>query len=111
MDPAESEPEVTAAEPRTYSRIRRSNLIAGVVHLAQAIMMLALSSGLSLPITVSYLGDDPIQVQRGVAPETLFEVAVGPLVALFLLLAAVDHLVVASPWVHGWYERNLSSTP
>jgi hypothetical protein len=98
----------TTAEPHSYARLRRRNLIAGVVHLAQAIMMLALSSGLSLPVTVNYLGDDPIQVQRGVAPETLFDVPVGPLVALFLLLAAIDHLVVASPWAHAWYERNLS---
>jgi hypothetical protein len=108
MDSAEREPRVTASEPNSYPRIRRINLIVGVVHLAQAILMLALSSALSLPITVSYLGDDPIQVLRGVAPETLFEVSVGPLVALFLLLAAIDHLVIASPWVHTWYERNLS---
>jgi hypothetical protein len=99
---------VTAAEPHSYTLIRRRNLIAGVVHLAQAILMLVLSSDLSLPITASYLGDDPIQVLQGVPPEILFDVAVGPLVALFLLLAAIDHLVIASPWVHSWYERNLS---
>jgi hypothetical protein len=108
MDPGDRERITPTAEPHSYTRIRRSNLIAGVVHLAQAIMMLALSSDLSLPITVSYLRDDPIQVRRGVAPETLFDVPVGPLVALFLLLAAIDHLVIASPWGHAWYERNLS---
>ena len=108
MEPTERESVVTAAESESYTRIRRTNLIAGVVHMAQAVTMLALSSDLSLPITVSYLGDDPIQVLRGVAPETLFDVPVGPLVALFLLLAAIDHLVVASPWAHPWYERNLS---
>lgn len=108
MAPAESEPVVMAAESHSYTRIRRRNLIAGVVHLAQAILMLVLSSDLSIPITVSYLNDDPIKVFQGVAPQTLLDVAVGPLVALFLLLAAIDHLVVASPWVHAWYERNLS---
>lgn len=96
------------ADPGLYTRIRRRNLTAGVVHLAQAVMMLALSTDLSLPITVSFLDDDPIQVRRGVAPEMLFDVPIGPLVALFLLLAAIDHLVVASPWVRPWYERNLS---
>jgi hypothetical protein len=35
----------------------------------------------------------------------VFEVAIGPAVALFLLLAAVDHLLVAAPGVVGWYER------
>lgn len=98
----------TAAEVRPYTRIRRGNLIAGVVHLAQAIAMFALSTDLSLPVTVSYLGDDPIQVRRGVAPETLLDLPIGPLVALFLLLAAIDHLAVASPWARASYERNLS---
>lgn len=108
MDPPARDHTAPDVEAGAYTRIRRRNLIAGVVHLPQATLMLALSSDLSLPITVSYLDDDPIQVQRGVAPETLFEVPVGPLVALFLLLAAIDHLVVALPPVRSWYERNLS---
>lgn len=108
MDPTESPSVVTTEEPRSFTRMKRRNLIAGVVHLAQAILMLALSGDLSLPVTVSYLGNDPVQVQQGVAPETLFDVPVGPLVALFLLLAAIDHLVIASDWVRPWYERNLS---
>jgi hypothetical protein len=107
MEP-EGRAAVTTDEPGSFTRLKRRNLIAGVVCLGQAILMLVLSSDLSLPVTVSYLGNDPIQVQQGVAAETLFDVPIGPLVALFLLLAAVDHLVVASPWVRPWYERNLA---
>jgi bacteriorhodopsin len=39
--------------------------------------------------------------------ETLFDVPFGSAVALFLLLAAVDHLLVAAPRVVDWYEANL----
>jgi uncharacterized membrane protein len=39
------------------------------------------------------------------APEEVFALAIGPAVALFLLLAAADHLVVAAPGVHRWYDR------
>ena len=108
MDAPERDHIGSEAEAGPYTRIRRRNLTAGVVHLVQAAVMLALSSDLSLPITVSYLDDDPIQVRSGVAAETLFDVPIGPLVALFLFLAAIDHLAVASPWVRSWYERNLS---
>ncbi|MEK8110411.1 heliorhodopsin HeR [Micromonospora sp. M12] len=40
-------------------------------------------------------------------PEVAFRVAIGPAVAVFLLLAALDHFVTAAPGVHRWYERNL----
>jgi hypothetical protein len=78
------------------------------VHLAQAALMIALSNDLSLPVVASYLTDDPVMVQEGASAQTLFELAIGPAVALFLLLAAVDHLLVAGPGVRGWYERNLA---
>jgi hypothetical protein len=41
------------------------------------------------------------------APVTLWEGPLGPAVAAFLFLAAIDHLAVALPGVHRWYERNL----
>jgi heliorhodopsin len=37
-----------------------------------------------------------------------FSLRIGPAVAFFLALAAADHLLVASPGVHGWYERGLA---
>jgi hypothetical protein len=95
-------------DPRILRRLRWLNLVVGAVHLAQAALMIALSNDLSLPVVASYLTDDPVMVQEGVSPETLFEVAIGPAVALFLLLAAIDHLLVAGPGVRRWYERNLA---
>ena len=95
-----------AASARRYQRLRWFNVVVGLVVAAQAVIMLAASNDLALPVTAGFLTDDP--VVAGVdAPEVVFEVLIGPAVAVFLLLAAVDHLLVAAPRVHGWYERNL----
>ena len=40
--------------------------------------------------------------------EPLFELPIGLAVAIFLYLAAIDHLLVAAPAARGWYERNLA---
>lgn len=69
-------------------------------------MVLALSNDLALPVTAAFLAGDPI-TGRGAPPDVLFEVPIGAAVAVFLLLAAADHLVVALPRVAQWYERNL----
>jgi hypothetical protein len=95
-------------DPTALRRLRGMNVVVGVAHLGQALLMLALSNALALPVVAGFLDDDPVRVQEGVEPATLFEVAIGPAVALFLLLAAADHLLVAAPRVHRWYERELA---
>lgn len=92
---------------RRYRRLRVFNVVVGVVHLAQAGVLLVLSNDLSLPVTGSFLRADPVTVRHATLPKQVFSLAIGPTVALFLLLAAIDHLVVAAPRVHCWYERNL----
>ncbi len=46
----------------------------------------------------------PITVEK-----TFFDLQFSTGIALFLLLAAADHLLMASPGVISWYERNLRS--
>jgi hypothetical protein len=87
--------------------LRRFNVVVGLVHLAQAVAMVALSNELALPVTATFLAGDPVTA-RGAAPEVLFEVPIGPAVAAFLLVAAIDHLAVALPGVGRWYEANLA---
>ncbi|MEK8108216.1 hypothetical protein NKG94_31065 [Micromonospora sp. M12] len=64
---------------------------------AEGIWMWAVSSNLSLPVTASYLTADPVTLRDATLPEVAFRIAVGPAVAVFLLLAALDHLVTAAP--------------
>lgn len=85
-------------------RLRRDNIIIGLIHLAQAVVMLILSNDFALPVTRTFLTGPP-----GTAPsqESWFDVRLGPAVAAFLLLAAIDHLLMAMPAVNGWYMRML----
>ena len=102
--------QLNASEPfdsATWRRLRVVNVYVGVVLGAEGVLMLVLSSSLSLPVTASFLRNDPVAVQGPVAGQVLFRLAIGPAVAVFLLLAMADHLLVAAPGVHRWYEATL----
>ena len=96
---------VTSA--RRFRRLRAFNAATFVVLALEGLYMLVASNTLALPVTASFLRDDPVRVNRATLPETVFSVRIGPAVALFLLLAALDHAFVAAPGVHRWYERYL----
>lgn len=98
---------MTSARPTAaFRRLRVLNLLVGLFHLAQGVVILAISNDLSLPVTVAYPTGPP--GRSNPTTETLFEFPLGPAVAVFLLLAAADHLLMAAPGVVGWYERNLA---
>jgi hypothetical protein len=87
------------------SRLRIGNLLVGLLHAAQAALILLLSNDFSIAVTAAFQ-DGPPGTPPGETQE-LFDVYFGPAIAVFLALAAIDHLLVASPGVVGWYERNL----
>jgi hypothetical protein len=90
-----------------FRRLRWFNVVVGVVLAIQAGYMLAASNRLALPVTAQFLEGDPVAGQQDTPPEPVFDLRIGPFVAVFLLLAAADHLLVAAPRLHIWYERNL----
>jgi hypothetical protein len=92
---------------RRLAKLRRFNLLMGLLHLGQGVAMLLLSSDFALPVTSSYLRFDAARNRLLPDLETLFEVRIGPLVAAFLLLSAVAHFVLTSAWGYAWYRRNL----
>ena len=97
--------QLAAAAEASFPRLRLYNLLVGLVHLTQAIAIFALSNDFSLPITASFLSGPP---DSGLtARETVWDVAVGPAVGIFILLAALDHLLMASPGIWSWYRDNL----
>lgn len=101
---------VTRADERDerYRRLRRFNLVIGLVHLAQAGVIVALSNELALPVFASFLTDDPVAQQGLGDPELLFSIRVGWAVALFVGLAAADHLLLGGP-LRRWYEDRLDA--
>ena len=96
-------------QERRFRRLRSANVAVGVFLVLEAAAMLALSNGLSLPVFASYLQTDPVKAQGASPTNELFSLPIGPTVALFLILAAIDHLIVAAPRVHRWYEHNLDA--
>ncbi|MBN1331391.1 heliorhodopsin HeR [Candidatus Dojkabacteria bacterium] len=90
-----------------FRNLRIFNGIMAILHFAQGVLMLVLSNGFSLPITTSYLDYDSFQ--NSVAPNAV-EVAslqIGPVVAGFLFISALAHLLLTLPVVYEWYVENL----
>jgi hypothetical protein len=83
-----------------YRRLRAFNIAVGVLLAAEAIYMLLASNDLALPVTASFLRTDPVAVTGPTLPQVVSSLRIGPAVAVFLALAAIDHLLVASPGVH-----------
>jgi hypothetical protein len=88
------------------SRLRLANLVVGLIHLAQAIALFVLSNDFTLPLTAAFSAGPPGSdfTER----EVLWNVPIGPLVGVFLLLAAIDHLLMAAPGVWPWYRDKLA---
>jgi Heliorhodopsin len=87
------------------TRLRAANLALAAVHASQAVLIVLIGATLAIPITAQWAEGPP---GSALGPtETLFDLSVRWCVAAFLLMAALDHLLVASPRIVSWYERNL----
>jgi hypothetical protein len=82
---------VTAGNLRT---LRGWNLALALLHLGQAAAILALATDFAVTVTRS-LPLGPPGTPPG-TPDELFDLPVGPAVAVFLALAALDHLATAT---------------
>lgn len=91
-----------------FAGLRRFNLAMGMLHLLQGVAVLVLSTPFALPVTAAYLRVNPMGGGLVPSPRVLFEVPIGPMVAVFFFLSAAAHLTVASPWVFPWYRRSVS---
>jgi hypothetical protein len=87
--------------------LRSYNAIMGFFHLAQGILMAALSNDLSLPITSSFLNYIASTGKLTPVTETIFNLRIGYALAAFLFLSAVAHFLVAAPGLYKKYIANL----
>jgi hypothetical protein len=112
IDPMQ-DPSITATPiPADRARsLRRWNGTLAVVHAVQAAVILAVSFAkdpmVAAPVVSSYLTFDTATSTLVPAERTLFELPIGPAVALFFALSAVAHFSVGFP-ARGWYERRLA---
>jgi hypothetical protein len=79
---------------RSLQSLRRWNGALSVLHLAQAVAIVVLATDFAVTVTRS-LPAGPPGTPPG-SPEALFDVPIGAAVAVFLALAALDHLLSAT---------------
>ena len=96
-----------APAPEEQRRLLRLNVLVGLLHLAQAALILILAKPASLPVNLSFMTGPPGADSYG-GPTQLFDLRIDIAVAAFLALAAIDHLGVASPPARSWYQANVT---
>jgi hypothetical protein len=95
-----------AAQP-TLAKLQRLNVAAALLHGFQAIVIIALANGFSLPVVASYMAGPP----GSSAPRqlhTLFSLPIGAAVAAFFICSSLAHFLVAFP-MRSAYEVHLGA--
>jgi hypothetical protein len=90
-----------------FRRLRKWNTIAFVLHAVSGTLMLALSTDFALPVTTAFVQYDPATNQLAPTLATAFTLQIGPLVAAFLFLSALAHLMISLPAPFRWYVAGL----
>ena len=111
--PLDERPDRTASDGRdrhdlTAPRLRRLrtwNIALAVLHAAQAVAVLVIASDFAIDLTTAYPAGPPGTAVPQAEPA--FAVAIGPAIAVFLALAALDHLLTGVV-LRGTYERGLA---
>ena len=94
----------TGITPERLAGLRGWNIVLTVLHAVQALALLALTSDFAITVTSTYPQGPP--GTRLDAPQSLFDLPIGPVIAVFLALAAIDHFLTATV-MRGRYEQGL----
>ncbi|MFF5157836.1 heliorhodopsin HeR [Streptomyces sp. NPDC000348] len=104
MNREDGTPVATGVTAERLAGLRSWNLGLALLHLVQAVAIVLLAGSFSITVTASVPEGPP--GTEAPAPEALFDVPIGWAVAVFLALAALDHLLTATV-CRGTYERDL----
>lgn len=94
-------------DPAKAKGLQRFNLVMALLHFAQGVAMLLLSSNFSLPINAQFLKFDVATQSLVPQTSTLYDLRIGPVIAVFLFISALAHLLV-STILNKWYNNNLA---
>jgi hypothetical protein len=95
------------SEERRFRKLRIYNAVMFVFHLVQGLLILALSNQFALPVTTNYLQADQALTTQPGTPHVIGYLRIGPLVAAFLFISALAHLLIIMPGIYEWYVKNL----
>jgi hypothetical protein len=87
------------------NRLRRFNVVMGLFHAIQGVVILLLANDFALPVTATFLNGPPGASELQLTH--LFDVRIAWGVAAFVFLSALAHWLIAAPGIFGWYLRNL----
>ena len=104
-DVAVDEPTAKGVDERSLAGLRRWNLGLTVLHTLQGIAVLVLATDFAITVTTSLPTGPPGTAPE--APEGFFDVRISAAIAVFLFLAALDHLITATV-ARSRYERDLA---
>ena len=104
MNMSDTLPVATGVTDQRLASLRSWNVGLTLLHFAQAAVILVLAGSFAITVTSSIPEGPPGTAVP--APDALFDVPVGGAVAVFLALAALDHLLTATVY-RGTYERDL----
>jgi len=90
------------------SKLRRLNLIAGLLHLASFIGIIALSNDAAMPVRATYLTDAPT-LDAFSDPVQLFNLNISWMIGAFLALSAFFHFLIISPKFFPRYSAGLAA--
>ncbi len=96
---------VGTVTPTTASKLRRYNVVMGLLHLAQGVAILVLANGFTLPVVATFMQNAPGVEPPSITPLFEFRYAYG--VAAFFFVSAIAHLVIASPMYFSKYVARL----
>jgi hypothetical protein len=88
-------------------KLKNFNIIAGLVHLSQAlVMLLILNYEFKIPVVTRFFD----QTSEGIRPvtEVLFNAPIAMVAPIFLIISAAFHLFIASPLYVRRYEKNIT---
>ena len=98
-------PVATGVTPERLAGLRKWNLGLTVLHAVQAVIILVVASDFAITVTSTFPEGPP--GTRLPTPSGLFDVPIGPAIAVFLLMAAFDHFATAT-FARRTYERDLA---
>ena len=96
----------TGVTPEKLSNLRKWNIGLTILHLSQAIAVLLLTNDFAIKVLSSFPAGPP--GTEGLVTSTLFEVRIGWVIAAFLALAGIDHLLT-STFARRTYETDLKN--
>lgn len=95
------------SDQKVYKKLRIYNAVMGFFHLAQGSIMLWLSNDFKLPITTDYLSIDLATKAISAVKSSVYDLRIGPIVAIFLFISALAHFLLATV-LYKWYVANLA---